>query len=194
MLDLELSLKFVVEIDKLKSVLRRTTLTDGSRYENTAEHSWHITLMAVLLADHGPEDLDLMRAVKMLLVHDIVEIDAGDTFCYDEVGSQDKAEREERAAERLFGMRPEAQAREVRELWQEFEARESPEARFANAMDRAQPILQNLETRGHSWQQHGIRLGQVLERNRPIEDGAPGLWRLLRRRLEEAVEEGWLAR
>jgi putative hydrolase of HD superfamily len=189
---LERQLAFVLEIDKLKTVLRRTTLIDRSRHENTAEHSWHIALMAVLLAEHAREEVDLPRVVKMLLVHDLVEIDAGDTFCYDPEANLDKAERERAAADRLFALLPGDQGAELRALWEEFETRATPEARFANAVDRAQPMLHNLATEGASWRAHGIRRGQVLERNRPIDDGLPSLWEHLRRMLDEAVEQGIL--
>ena len=191
---LESQLAFVLEIDRLKTVLRRTTLVDRSRHENSAEHSWHIALMAVLLAEHAAEEVDLGRVVRMLLVHDVVEIDAGDTFCYDAEANAGKEERERRAAERIFGLLPADQAAELRELWDEFEARETAEARYANAVDRLQPMLHNLATEGCSWQRHEVSVEQVIERNSPIGDGAPGLWEHARARLEEAVEKGWLRR
>ena len=141
----EQQLRFIVEIDRLKNVLRRTLLTDASRRENSAEHSWHIALMAPLLAEHACEPVNVERVMRMLLVHDIVEIDAGDTFAYDANGNADKAERERRAADRLYGLLPDDQARELRAAWEEFEAAESAEARFAHALDRLQPLLQNLQ-------------------------------------------------
>jgi 5'-deoxynucleotidase YfbR-like HD superfamily hydrolase len=183
---------FIVEIDKLKRIERRTTLIDRSRQENSAEHSWHIALMAVLLGEHAAGEVDLLRVVKMLLVHDLVEIDAGDTFCYDAAGNADKEERERRAAERLFALPPADQGVELWALWEEFEARETPEARYATALDRMQPILHNLHTDGVSWRRHGIRKQQVLTRNRPIGDGAPTLWEYISRRVEEAAAEGML--
>jgi len=144
-------LAFLVELDKLKTVLRRTSLIDRSRAENTAEHSWHIAVAAALLEEHAVgHGVDLLRVVKMLLNHDVVEIDAGDTFCYDAEANRDKLEREERAAERLFGLLPADQGAELRALWEEFEARETAEARYAAALDRIQPVLQNLHTEGHS--------------------------------------------
>lgn len=185
---------FIAEIDKLKAVERRTTLIDRSRQENSAEHSWHIALMAVLLAEHAGDGIDLLRVIKMLLVHDVVEIDAGDTFCYDFQANEDKEEREREAAERLFALPPADQGAELRALWEEFEARETPEARFAAALDRMQPILQNLRSDGASWQQHGIRIHQVLERNRPIEDGSETLWDYVSRLLDDAAERGILER
>jgi putative hydrolase of HD superfamily len=187
-------LEFVVEVDRLKTVLRRTTLSDRSRAENSAEHSWHLALMAILLHEHAEVAIDLARTVEMLLVHDIVEVDAGDTFCYDAAGNLDKEERERRAADRLFGLLPEDQGARLRSLWDEFERRESPEARFAAALDRLQPMMLNYLTEGHSWQRHGVRRHQVLERNRPIEDGSRDLWSLAERFLADAVESGILAR
>ncbi len=169
-------LAFIVEIDKLKTVLRRSMLTDLSRRENSAEHSWHLTLMAVLLHEHAEQPVDLMRVMKMLLVHDIVEIDAGDTFAYDVAGRVDKEERERRAADRLFSLLPEDHAVELRACWDEFEENRSPEARFANALDRLQPLLQNLHTKGGTWRSHGVTLEQVIERMQPIQSACPSLW------------------
>jgi len=169
-------LAFIVEIDKLKTVLRRSMLTDMSRRENSAEHSWHLTLMAVLLEEHAGQPVNLMRVMKMLLVHDIVEIDAGDTFAYDAVGRLDKEERERRAADRLFALLPDDHADELRSCWDEFEENRSPEARFANALDRLQPLLQNLHTKGGTWRSHGVTLEQVIERMQPIQNACPSLW------------------
>ena len=169
---LEQQLNFISEIDKLKTVLRQTTLLDDSRRENSAEHSWHVALMAFVLAEHADVDgLDIFRIVRMLLIHDIVEVDAGDTFCYDLDGMAEKAKKERQAAERIFGLLPADQADELRGLWQEFEARETPEARFANALDRLQPVMHNLQTGGNAWRRHGITREQVLERNAVIGEG-----------------------
>jgi putative hydrolase of HD superfamily len=190
---LDRQIAFILEIDKLKTVLRRTVLIDRSRQENSAEHSWHIALMAVLLEEHAAErGLELLRVVKMLLVHDLVEIDAGDTFVYDAPGQVDKPEREQRAAERLFGLLPPDQGAEVMDLWQEFEARETPEARYAAALDRLQPLLHNLHTEGHSWRLHGVRREQVVAINGHLDHGAPALWRRIIVLLDEAVERGHL--
>lgn len=185
-------LDFIREIDRLKTVLRRTLILDRSRRENSAEHSWHIALMAVVLAEHSAEPVDVARVVQMLLVHDLVEIDAGDTFVYDTTASRDKDEREERAAERLFGLLPADQAAEVRSLWEEFEARATPEARFAAAIDRLSPVLHNCATEGHTWRENGVVHEQVLAVNRHIADGAPALWRHVERLLDEAVAKGHL--
>jgi putative hydrolase of HD superfamily len=182
---------FLIEVDRLKTILRRTLLTDGSRHENSGEHSWHLCLFAMILAEHANHRVDLPKVLKMLLVHDIVEIDAGDTFCYDETANLDKAEREQRAAQRIFGLLPTDQAAEVRLLWNEFEERSSPDAQFANAVDRLQPMLHNVLTEGHSWREHGIHKDQVLARNAPVGDGAASLWRFAELFLAEAEELGW---
>lgn len=187
-------LRFIHEIDRLKTVLRRTLLTDGSRRENSAEHSWHLALMAVTLAEHAAQPVDTDHVVRLLLVHDLVEIDAGDTFVYDAAARESQAAREAEAARRLFGLLPPAQRDELHALWDEFEARTTPEARFAAALDRLQPILHNVATQGHSWRQHGITVDQVLERNRHVQDGAPRLWEEIVRLVEGAVAEGWLAK
>ena len=185
-------ISFIREIDKLKRVLRRTYLTDGSRRENSAEHSWHLAVMALVLNEHATVEVDLLRVLKMLLVHDIVEIDAGDTFCYDEAGNEDKAEREQRAADRLFPLLPRDLAKDLRALWEEFEAGATAEARFATALDRLQPMLHNYFSRGGSWQEHGITRAQVENRNQVIEDGAPDLWSYASGLLDQAEKEGFL--
>jgi len=193
--DLAKRLAFINEVDKMKSVYRQTPLHDGSRKETDAEHCWHVALMAVLLADMSAEkDLDLLRVVKMLLVHDIVEIDAGDTFFYDDAHAQDKREREDRAAGRLFGMLPEAAGRELRSLWEEFEQRATPEAKFAAAMDRLQPMLSNYATGGVSWREHGVTLPTVLARTRHICEGSPALWEYAKALLFDAADRGYLPR
>jgi putative hydrolases of HD superfamily len=169
-------LAFVVEIDRLKGVLRQTPLCDGSRRENSAEHSWHLAIMAMLLAEHAGTHLDVSRVVRMLLVHDLVEIDAGDTFAYDATGNVGRAERERVAAARIFGLLPDDQATELRALWEEFEAQESTDARFAVALDRLQPLLNNHHSKGGSWVAHGIARSQVLRRMQPIQSGLPAAW------------------
>lgn len=185
-------LAFVREVDKLKSVLRQTYLMDGSRSENSAEHSWHLALMAIVLSEHAAEEIDLSKVLKMLLVHDIVEIDAGDTFCYDDEAHVDKEEREEAAADRIFNLLPADLATDLRALWDEFESRGTPESRFATAMDRLQPMLHNFATEGGSWQEHQITRRRVEERNQVIEQGAPELWAHAREMLDEAERAGWI--
>ena len=185
-------LTFVREIDKLKSVLRKTDLMDGSRSENSAEHSWHLALMAIVLSEHAAEEIDLLKVLRMLLVHDIVEIDAGDTFTYDEEGHADKEERETAAADRIFNLLPADLATDLRALWDEFESRGTPESRFATAMDRLQPMLHNFATQGGSWQEHQITRRRVEERNQVIESGAPELWAYALAMLDEAEGKGWI--
>jgi putative hydrolase of HD superfamily len=187
---LEQQLEFVREIDRLKQVLRRTTLHDGSRHENSAEHSWHLATMALVLAEYAPEGADPFRAVQLCLVHDLVEIDAGDTFAYDVAGYVDKAAREQAAAARLFGLLPVDQGIGLRALWDEFEEAESPTARFANALDRLQPLLANLATGGGSWQSPGVTREAVQRRMGPIEQGCPMLWPWVCAAIERATREG----
>ncbi len=189
---IEQQIAFVTEIDKLKRVLRRTYLIDGKRRENDAEHSWHLAVMAVLLAEYAREEPDLLKVVKMLLLHDVVEIDAGDTFAYDEAGHADKSERERRAAERIFNLLPADLARDVFALWDEFEARETPEAKYAQALDRLQPILLNYGSGGMAWREHNISREQVVARNRHIEAGAPALWTYVRGLIDRAEKQGYL--
>ena len=189
---IEKQLAFVVEIDRLKRVLRRTLVADGSRQENSAEHSWHLALMAVLLAEHAPEGTDVERVVRMVLVHDLVEIDEGDTFCYDAEAMVGKEERERLCAERVFGLLPPEQGAELRALWDEFEEGTTSDARYANSLDRLQPLLQNLETEGGTWRLYGVRADQVRARMAPILEGTPALWRVVERGVERARAEGWI--
>lgn len=190
---LERQMRFLFEIDKLKEVLRRTRLPGSQRRENSAEHSWHITLMAVVLAEHArPAGLDVLRVVKMLLIHDLVEIDAGDTFGYDTAGHADKREREVRAAERIFGLLPVDQGGEFRALWDEFEAGETPTAKFALAMDRLGAVILNYASDGGSWREHGVTADRVYARNETIGRGAPDLWTYAARLIDEAVAKGHL--
>ncbi|MBW2513453.1 MAG: HD domain-containing protein [Deltaproteobacteria bacterium] len=186
-------LEFIREIDKLKTVLRQSQLTSQSRKENDAEHSWHLAVMAILLSEYAKDrHLDIFHVVKLVLIHDLVEIDAGDTFCYDKIGNRQKLERETLAADRIFNILPQDQASQIRNLWDEFEARETPEACFAAALDRLQPLLQNFHTQGGTWQEHGIKRQQVIQRNSPMNDGAPALWEYAEKLIDEAVEKGIL--
>lgn len=186
-------LEFVLEIDRLKAILRRTRIADGSRRENSAEHSWHLAMMAMTLAEHAPVGTDVARAIEMLLVHDLVEIDAGDTFAYDSDANLDREEREVRAAERVFGLLPAEQGARFRALWDEFEGGASPEARYAVALDRLQPFLLNARAEGGTWRTHAVRLAQVRRRMEPIRHAMPEVWPVVERSLAEAVERGWLA-
>ena len=187
-------IQFIIEIDKLKGILRQTRLTDNSRQENSAEHSWHLAIMAIVLAEYSPPSVDLLRAIKMLLIHDIVEIDSGDTFCYDVQGNLDKAAREETAATRLFGMLPEEQGKELRELWEEFEAFETATARFAVALDRLQPLLHNQQNQGGTWQLHGITKNQVIQRMAPVQEVSPVLGLMVEQIIEDCIAAGYLNR
>lgn len=186
--------EFLLEIDRLKHTLRQTILLDRSRRENSVEHSWHIALSAMIFEEYaGTDGLDLGRVIRMLLLHDLVEIDAGDTYCYDEQAGADQHERERRAAERIFGLLPADQVQEFRRLWDEFEDAESPHARYAHAMDRFQAFLHNYFTQGEMWRKHGIRRHQVVRRMHPVERGAPLLWDYVAALIEDAVRKGYLS-
>lgn len=173
---LEKQFAFALEIDKEKRIGRQTYCSDGVTLENDAEHAWHVALMAVVFSEYANEQIDLLKVVKMLLIHDIVEIDAGDTYAYDEEGLQTQAEREQKAADRLYHILPQDQAQELMELWQEFEALESPEAKYAKAMDNLQPAMLNAATGGRAWKEHQVKLSKVLKRNQKTEEGAAALW------------------
>lgn len=192
---LQQQLTFIQEIDRLKQIVRRTYLIDASRRENDAEHSWHLAMMAMLLPEYaGTDHLDVSRIVRMVLVHDIIEIDAGDTYLYDAQAGEDKAEREQQAADRIFALLPDEQAAEVRCLWDEFEARTTPEARFAALLDRLQPLIHNYATQGKSWQEHGITSAQVKARWQAdaLRDAAPFLWDYAQNLIDESIEQGYL--
>lgn len=173
---LEKQMEFCKEIDKEKLIGRQTYLTDGSRKENDAEHAWHMALMAVVLQEYSNEEIDLLKSMTMMLIHDIVEIDAGDTFAYDEEGKKDQRERELKAAERLFGMLPEDQGAYFRQLWDEFEAMSTPEARFARTLDNIQPTMLNASSGGKGWSEKGVHIDQVMERQSYTGDGSRVLW------------------
>ncbi len=182
---------FVREVDKLKEIERRTHVYASGRRENSAEHSWHVALMAAVLQPYANEPVALLHTIKMLLVHDIVEIDAGDTFAYADQSS--KAADEADAAARIFGMLPEAQRDEFVALWEEFDARTTPEARFANAMDRLMPALHNYYGGGGTWREHGVTRAQVQQRLAPIGEGSVALWAWLQPLLDDAVARGDIA-
>ncbi len=186
-------IEFILELDRLKTVMRRSRLVDASRYENTAEHSWHLAMMALLLAEWAGPDVDVIEATKAALVHDIVEIDTGDTYIYDDAAREGKAAAEEEAANRLFGLLPADQGAELRRLWDLYEARDTPTGRFAYAIDRLQPLLLNVGSGGVSWAHHGIRADQVRTINSPIGDASTVLWELAQRIIDEAVAAGALA-
>lgn len=190
---LDRQIAFCREIDREKFIGRQTYLTGGERKENDAEHAWHMAVMAVLLSEYANEEIDVLRTVTMLLIHDLVEIDAGDTYAYDEDAKKTQAERERRAADRIFQILPEDQERHFRELWEEFEAWETPEAKFAHTMDNFQPMMLAAATDGKGWKERGIRLSQVLGRNKNSSLGSEELWEYARRYfLQPNVEKGRL--
>ena len=183
---------FLIEMDRLKGVARRSPLADGSRVENSAEHSWHVALMAMVLSGYAAEPVDVARVVRMLLVHDIVEIDAGDTYAYDPAANVGKAEREQEAAGRLFGLLPGDQAADLRALWEEFEARATAEARFANSLDRLMPLLHNYLNDGRVWREHGVTAEQVRRRMAPVAEGSPDLGVIVEAILADSLRRGLL--
>ena len=173
---LKQQLEFVLEIDKEKNIFRQTHLSGHGRNENDAEHAWHMAIMTVLLAEYANEKIDVLKTVMMLLIHDLVEIDAGDTYAYDEEGKKTQREREEKAAKRIFGLLPEEQGEKLMALWEEFEAYETPEANFAHTMDNIQPVMLNDATDGKAWLEHGVHLSQILGRNKKTAEGSRELW------------------
>jgi putative hydrolase of HD superfamily len=187
---LQQQISFILELDQLKAVLRRSYLLNQERRENSAEHSWHVATLANVLAEYADDPVDIDRVTRMLLLHDIVEIDAGDTMVYDVEARKGKAAKETAAAERIFGLLPDDQAKSFGDLWREFEDCESPEARFARALDRLMPLLHNLNTGGRTWRENGIRKHQVLEVNAQIEKGSTRLWQHVREQIEAAAERG----
>jgi putative hydrolase of HD superfamily len=188
---LEQQMNFILEIDKLKNIQRQTLIVDGTRHENSAEHSWHIALMGLLLAEHvdQPEPLDLLKVVKMLLVHDIIEIDAGDVFAYDE--DEGREEREKKAGQRIFGLLPEDQAEELYQLWREFEERQTPEACYAASLDRLLPLVQNYLTGGYTWVKYHIPEEKVRKRNQVIIESSQELWQYAQSIIDQAKEKGY---
>ena len=183
-------IKFIMEIDRLKQVYRQTYLSDASRKENDTEHSWHLAVMAMLLGEYANEKIDVLKTMSMVLIHDIVEIDAGDTYAYDEAGNTTKRQRELKAADRLFRILPDDQADYFRGLLDEFEASETPEAKFALTLDKIQPLLLNDESGGISWKNNGIRLEQILKRNEQTPKGSEVLWDFCKPILQKNVKNG----
>lgn len=184
-------LAFLLTLDRLKEV-QRQSYTLAGRHENSAEHSWHLAVAAMLLSEHAKEPVNLLRVLEMLLIHDVVEIEAGDTYVYDEDARKKQEEKEKQAAEKLFAQLPEDQSRHWWELWQEFSAGTSPEARFARSLDRLLPVLLNVATGGRSWQEHGVRASQVLARNAEVAAGSPALWEVVQKLVAEAQARGFL--
>ena len=174
----------------MKNIVRQTYLADGKRKENDAEHSWHLALMAVLLKEYAREEIDLSRVIPMVLIHDLVEIDAGDTYAYDEEGASTKADREEKAANRIFGLLPKDQGTYFMELWREFEAYESSDAKFARMLDNSQPLFLNDASQGKSWREHGVKKSQIYKRNAKTKEGSQEIWEYMQELVEKHVQLG----
>lgn len=187
---LEQQIQFIVEIDKVKNIFRQTYLADKNRKENDAEHSWHIALMAYLLQEYAEDPVDVGRVMLMVLIHDLVEIDAGDTYAYDTKGAETKRVREEAAADRIFGMLPEDQRTHLRELWEEFEEYQTADARYAHLLDNFQPLLLNDASNGTSWEEHGVRKSQIYKRNEHIVETSQEIWECIQGIVEKHIEKG----
>lgn len=183
-------LDFILELDKEKSILRQTHLSDYSRRENDAEHAWHMAVMLYLLKEYANEPFDLAKAMMMALIHDVVEIDAGDTYAYDEQAKKTQAEREAKAAERIFGLLPDDQREELRALFEEYEAQETPEAHIVRTMDSLQPLLLNDATEGEDWRSHGVRMEQIMRRQEPGRLGSEKIWQFSKALIERNTKEG----
>ncbi len=188
--ELEQQIRFLLELDKQKKIGRQTYLADGSRKEGDAEHAWHLAVMAFMLADYANQKIDVLKTVKMVLLHDVIEIDAGDTYAYDTEANKTKRDREVKAADRIYGLLPERQKQEYRALWDEFEAMETPEAKFANTLDKVQPVLLNNASGGRSWREHQIKVDQIMARNERTHEGSETLWFYIRNLIEENIKKG----
>ena len=187
-------MEFIIELDKMKSILRQTSLINEDRREDDAQHSWHITVMAMILSEYSNEKVDVCKVMKMLLTHDLVEIFAGDTFCYDKVGNSDKREREVAAAEKIFGMLDEDKGKELRALWDEFEEMKTPEALFAASMDRLQPMLNNYYNDGGTWKKYDVAKSDIYKRINPVKESSDELWRFTENMIEDAFKKGFIGR
>ena len=189
---LEQQIRFIIEVDKVKNIFRQTYLADANRKENDAEHSWHLALSAVLLKEHVKEEVDLLKVIIMVLIHDLVEIDAGDTYAYDPEGAKTKRARELKAADRIFGILPEDQGSYFRKLWDEFEEYESADAKFAHLLDNFQPFLLNDASNGLSWTEHGVHKSQVCKRNEKVPETSEIIWNKMLEVMDKHIEEGHL--
>ena len=188
---LQEQLQFLQEIDKLKAVLRKSQIGDCSRLENSAEHSWHVAIMALVLSEYANERIDILKTVKMLLIHDIVEIDTGDTSLYSSARAS-QAEKEKKAAERIFGILPDDSRSELLDLWVEFEGKKTPESKFAAAVDRLEPLLRNYYSEGYTWKKFNITAKKVIAANQHIRDGSEHLWEFATELIGRSVEKGYL--
>lgn len=189
---LEKQMSFLLELDKMKNIYRQTYVLHEDRHENDAEHSWHLALLVIILAEYANEPVDLKTVMETVLIHDIVEIDAGDTYAYDDLGNATKAEREQKAADRLYGLLPEEQGKRLRRLWEEFEAQSTPEARFAAALDRIQPLTLNYTKKGKSWKEHGTKRSQAEKRMQAVSEGSQILGEIASEIIHRAAAEGLL--
>ncbi|HHV65524.1 MAG TPA: HD domain-containing protein [Peptococcaceae bacterium] len=190
---LQQQINFILEIDKLKNVYRQSVITDGSREENDAEHSWHLAVMAILLQEYANDPaLDILKVLKMVLIHDLVEIYAGDTFIYDLEGNKSKAEREKRAAARIFSLLPKDQEKEFRDLWEEFESRNTSEAKYAAVLDRLEPLLLNSRTGGHTWRKFNVKSDKVFQKNAHTREGSVQLWNFINDLITDCIAKGYL--
>lgn len=187
---LEKQLQFILEIDKVKKIIRQTPLSDASRKENDAEHSWHIALMAYLLQEYVEEPVEVSKVMLMVLIHDLVEIDAGDTYAYDEEGAKTKDERERKAADHIFGMLPEDQGMYLKALWEEFEAYETAEAKYAHLLDNFQPLLLNDAAGGISWTEHQVKKSQIYKRNEKVEETSATIWKCMQDKIDKHIQAG----
>lgn len=187
---LQKQMEFIIEVDKVKKIMRQTYLSDASRKEDDAEHSWHLALMAVLLKEYSNEEVDLTKVIPMVLIHDLVEIDAGDTYAYSGESAAVTEARERKAAERVFGILPEDQEKVFRDLWEEFEAYQTPEAKFAHVLDNCQPMLLNDASNGLSWTEHQVRKSQIYKRNEHTAEGSRKIWNYMQSLIQKHIDLG----
>ena len=191
-INLQKQIAFIKEIDKIKYIQRRSKLFNSDRRENDAEHSWHLSMMAIVLAEHSENPIDLLKVLKMVLIHDIVEIDAGDTFVYDTTKNHSNTDEELIAAKRIFGLLPEEQAEELIAIWEEFEEGETDEAKFAKSMDRFEPLLQDATNDGGTWMEYNVPYQNVYDMNKVIKNGSTTIWNYAKNLIDESVEKGFL--
>ena len=192
--DLQRQVDFIKEIDKLKYIQRKTKLFNSDRHENDAEHSWHLAMMTIVLSNHSNKPIDVLKVLKMVLIHDIVEIDAGDTFIYDTVKNHSNTDEELIAAKRIFGLLPQEQAEEFISIWEEFEQGETNEAKFAKSMDRLEPLLQNTSNNGGTWKEFNVPYQKVYEKKKAINEGSATIWNYAEKLINESVEKGILSK